>query len=196
MTKSLPSKPSLSSLKYEAKQLLKSHKSGDEGSCAVLRNLGKFADASNQRILADGVTLLEAQQALAVEYDFQSWAELKWAVEAPMYTDMSERDFIRWNLNYTMERIIGVWNHIPDDYLCVRPKEYLNAPAFVFGNIAVKERVHTMHFNVGPYVIPEKYEPFHGFFEPTQQQLEDALALVRPADHRPSLRSSVTNSTA
>ena len=52
------------------------------------------------------------------------------------------------------------------EYVCVKPKPYLNAPAFVFGNIAVKERVHSMHFNVGPYDIPDRFEPFHGFLHP------------------------------
>ena len=59
--------------------------------------------------------------------------------------------------------------------MCARPKPYLNAPVFVFGNIAVKERVHSMHFNVGPYDIPERFEPFHGFYEPTQAQLQEAM---------------------
>jgi len=175
MTKSLPSSPSLEHLKKEAKAILKSHRAGDDSVCEILKHLSRFAGLPDKEVLSADLTLLEVQQAVSVEYGFHSWAEMKWSIEAPMFTDMSERDFIRWNLSYTMEKIIRLWNAIPDEYLCVKPKPYLNAPAFVFGNIPVKERVHTMHFNVGPYDIPERYEAFHGFYEPTQEQLEQAL---------------------
>ena len=81
MTKSLPTKPSLEHLKNEAKALLKAHKAGDESACAVLKHLKKLAKKSNEEILATELPLQESQHALAMEYGFGSWAELKRSVE-------------------------------------------------------------------------------------------------------------------
>lgn len=92
-----------------------------------------------------------------------------------MYTDMSERDFIRWNLGYSMPRVLATWDAIPEEQICKQPKPYLAAPAFVFGNIAVKERIHHAGFAGGINDIPEKYGIFHGFKMPTQDELEAAV---------------------
>jgi hypothetical protein len=97
-------------------------------------------------------------------------------VEKPyMYTDMSERDFIKWNLEYSMPRVLAVWDAIPEEQICRQPKPYLAAPAFVFGNIAVKERIHHAGFAGGVNDIPKKYAIFHGFKMPTQAELEAAV---------------------
>jgi len=92
-----------------------------------------------------------------------------------MYTDMSERDFIKWNLDYSMQRVLATWDVIPEEHICKQPKPYLNAPAFVFGNIIVKERIHHAGFAGGINDIPEKYFLFHGFKKPTQAELEAAF---------------------
>ena len=92
-----------------------------------------------------------------------------------MYTDMSERDFIRWNLEYSMRRVLATWDAIPEEHICKQPKPYLAAPAFVFGNIAVKERIHHAGFAGGIDDIPKKYGIFHGFKMPTQAELEAAV---------------------
>lgn len=92
-----------------------------------------------------------------------------------MYTDMSERDFIRWNLEYSMRRVLATWDAIPEEYICKQPKQYLAAPAFVFGNIAVKERIHHAGFAGGINDVPKKYFLFHGFRMPTQSELEAAV---------------------
>ena len=92
-----------------------------------------------------------------------------------MYTDMSERDFIRWNLDYSMRRVLATWDAIAEKYIYTQSKPYLAAPAFVFGNIAVKERIHHAGFTGGINDIPKKYEIFHGFKMPTQAELEAAV---------------------
>ena len=77
MTKSLSANPSLTSIRYEARQLLKSHKAGDEAACETLRLHARFAGKSNPEILEEDVTLQEVQHALAVDYGFRGWAELR-----------------------------------------------------------------------------------------------------------------------
>jgi len=81
MTPSLPPKPSLRFLKEQAKDLHKAHKASDASCCDVLRKLKRFADASDADILATEVPLKEVQFALAMDYGFASWAELKSKVE-------------------------------------------------------------------------------------------------------------------
>ena len=77
MTKSLPPEPSLKFLKLEAKSILKAHRKKAPPACDVLRNLHKFADLSEKEILAIPVNLQEVQYALAMEYGFKTWKELK-----------------------------------------------------------------------------------------------------------------------
>jgi type IV pilus assembly protein PilM len=81
MTKSLPESPSLSSLKYEAKQLLKTHRIGDDSVCEMLRQHSKFSDKTNKQILATKVSLQDAQHALALEYGFENWSALTEAIQ-------------------------------------------------------------------------------------------------------------------
>jgi hypothetical protein len=77
MTKSLPANPSLEYLKNEAKSILKAHKQGNSSCCDVLRNLHQFKDKPDREILDSQTSLQEVQFALAMEYGFKSWLELK-----------------------------------------------------------------------------------------------------------------------
>lgn len=77
MSRSLSSQASLEQLKNQAKDLLKTHKSGDAKACEMLRLLPRFAKLSDQEIFAAKVGLQEAQHALAKDYGFKKWAELK-----------------------------------------------------------------------------------------------------------------------
>ncbi len=72
----LPSRPSLEQLKKQAKDLLKAHRAGD-ASFRLLRNLHRFTDSTDADILAAKLTLAEVQFALAIDYGFTSWSELK-----------------------------------------------------------------------------------------------------------------------
>ena len=82
MSRSLPAKPSLENLKKQAKDLLKAHKKGDADACKTLRLLHRFAKTSDEDTLAADVALHEAQYALAMDYGFENWAELKAFVES------------------------------------------------------------------------------------------------------------------
>jgi hypothetical protein len=77
MTRSLPAAPSLRYLQEEAKDLLKAQRQGDAGACPTLRLLRRFQKASDEQLLSSHVALHEAQLALALDYRFKSWADLR-----------------------------------------------------------------------------------------------------------------------
>ncbi len=77
MPRSLPSKPSLEYVRKEAKGLLADHQSGDASVCDVLRLHHRFQGASDAAVLAASVSLQEVQHALALEYGFNNWKELR-----------------------------------------------------------------------------------------------------------------------
>lgn len=82
MTSSLPVRPSLDQLRHQAKDLLRSHRTGDAGSCEVLRAHHRFRGASDERILSAKVGLQDVQHAVALRYGFKSWNDMKRAVLA------------------------------------------------------------------------------------------------------------------
>jgi hypothetical protein len=77
MSRLLPIRPDLEHLKNEARSLLKAHDAGDRSACPVLRKLRRFANAADADVLAAAVALSEAQFALALEYGFRNWEELR-----------------------------------------------------------------------------------------------------------------------
>ena len=77
MTRSLPPRPSIDVLRKQAKALVRGHRQGDPKVCGVLRRLHRFAGSPDERILAADLSLADAQYALAVDYGFTTWAELK-----------------------------------------------------------------------------------------------------------------------
>ncbi len=77
MTEALPSNPSLVQLKKQAKDILKAQKSGDKSACGVLKHLKPLSTKSDDEILATKVSLQEVQHALAIEYGFDNWTEMK-----------------------------------------------------------------------------------------------------------------------
>ncbi|MDA3960122.1 MAG: hypothetical protein PF961_04995 [Planctomycetota bacterium] len=74
-----------------------------------------------------------------------------------MYTDMSERSFIRWNLEYTFDYMIDTYRSIPADKLLVALAEDMDPPALIFTNTAIKEAIHVQGFNQGKIDIPDKF---------------------------------------
>lgn len=77
MTRQLPSNPSLAQLRKQAKDILKVQKNGDASCCAILRNMRQFKDKPDEDILKTDLGLQEVQFALALEYGFKTWNELK-----------------------------------------------------------------------------------------------------------------------
>lgn len=77
MTRILPPHPNLDHLKNEAKALLKSHKAGELAAYKTLRLLHRFRDSSDEQILAANLALHETQFALAMDYGFKNWEDLR-----------------------------------------------------------------------------------------------------------------------
>ena len=92
-----------------------------------------------------------------------------------MYSDISERQFIKWTLGDTMGWIIDTFESIPDEALCVRPRPNINAPAWIFGHIAVTERKHVGMVLEGVDDIPEAYRIFHCARRPTDDEIAGAV---------------------
>lgn len=73
----LPTAPSLEHLKKQAKDLRKLHRDQNPEAIPVLKRLHPFKDSSGEEIFAAKLSLNEAQLALALDYGFKSWGELK-----------------------------------------------------------------------------------------------------------------------
>jgi len=82
MPKSLPTRADFEQLRKQAKDLVKAHGASDPSVCATLREHPRFPNSSDAQILAARVSLQQVQHALAREYGFRSWTELKQQVEA------------------------------------------------------------------------------------------------------------------
>jgi len=77
MSRLLPIRPDLEHLRNEAKALHKAHARGDASACGILRRLKRFSGATDAQVLSSPVTLTEAQFALALDYGFKGWDELR-----------------------------------------------------------------------------------------------------------------------
>ena len=77
MARILPPHPDIDHLKNEAKALLKAHGAGEAAACGTLRLLQRFREASDREVFAAEVALSEAQFALAMDYGFKSWEDLR-----------------------------------------------------------------------------------------------------------------------
>ena len=82
MPRLLPPSPSLEQLHKQAKDLSKARKAGDASVCAVLRHIPALAKVPDEQILATDVPLQDVQHALAREYGFVGWSQLKHHVES------------------------------------------------------------------------------------------------------------------
>jgi Ankyrin repeats (3 copies) len=89
-TKHLPSRPSLTHLKYQARDLLRAHAAGDPKAIQRLREFHpRFNRSTEDAIRSAKLTLSDAQLAIAREYGFPSWARLKAQVERPERADLA-----------------------------------------------------------------------------------------------------------
>jgi hypothetical protein len=85
MSKSFPVRPSLEQLKKQAKDLLKSHKSGNpDGIRRIQENHPDWGNRSELELRATRFTLGDAQLVIAREYGCASWPKLKAQVESIM----------------------------------------------------------------------------------------------------------------
>lgn len=77
MPRSLPTVPNWEHLKKQAKDLLKLHRSCNASFCPTIRCLNQFHFLTDEDILKHPLSLNQVQFALAMDYGFASWAELK-----------------------------------------------------------------------------------------------------------------------
>ena len=82
MTSQLPCNANLKQLRHRAKDLLKAHKNGDPSCCVILRNLYRFEGKTDQEIRDCDVSLVDVQFAIALEYGFKGWRDMKEYVTA------------------------------------------------------------------------------------------------------------------
>jgi len=102
MQRHLPERANLRHLRNEAKALLKSQRRGDREVCARFRTLRRFSKASLEEIAAAGLSLQEAQYALALEYGFDSWNELRRHVESmPPETALGKENIMTASISRT-----------------------------------------------------------------------------------------------
>jgi len=83
MPRALPAKPNLEHLKSQAKDLLDAHKRAEPEAFARIRAaVPAFASMSDAELARAAFALHDAQSAIAREYGFVSWAELRSKVTA------------------------------------------------------------------------------------------------------------------
>ena len=82
MSRALPRKPHIDSLKKQARQLLQAHREGRPESLRSIRTyMPHLGSLSDEAVLQRPFTLQQAQCVLSREYGFSNWAELVRAVE-------------------------------------------------------------------------------------------------------------------
>lgn len=82
--RSFPANPNLDHLKYQAKDLRKTHAARDAQAAQRLREFHpRFSRATDAAIFDAPLSLSDAQLAIAREYGFPSWARLKSHLEKP-----------------------------------------------------------------------------------------------------------------
>jgi hypothetical protein len=84
----LPSNPNLAHLKYQAKDLLKSHAARNPEAAQRLREFHpRFSHATDPAIFDSRLSLSDAQLTIARESGFPSWTRLKRHIEKPTLSD-------------------------------------------------------------------------------------------------------------
>ena len=95
MTQQLPAHPSLENLKKQAKTLQKLCLAGDAEALARLReHHPQYQGSSGKHLRPEALKLSDSQLILAREYGFESWPQLKTAVEAAAREQAEEFVFI------------------------------------------------------------------------------------------------------
>jgi hypothetical protein len=105
--KSLPANPSITQIKKQAKELLRSVVAGNSESIA--RVVASHPSIDSSAAITDSFALRDAQAALAREYGFSGWHQLNTEVGNRM---VDERDLHRW---FGVQLNNGMWDSIEDD---------------------------------------------------------------------------------
>ena len=116
----LPSRPSLSHLKKQAKQLLNAHKAHDREVVPRLKgSLPKLANASDDAVLSARFSLLDAQFVIAREYGFDSWDALAAQVENVLMESPLPDLIYRGKVRDTHDRGDGAYLMVATDRISV-----------------------------------------------------------------------------
>jgi hypothetical protein len=84
----LPANPNLNHLKYQAKDLLKSHAARNPAAAQLIREFHpRFSKSSDAAIFDAPLRVSDAQLTIAREAGFPSWTRLKRHIEKPTLTD-------------------------------------------------------------------------------------------------------------
>jgi len=81
-------------------------------------------------------------------------------VTAVMYTDMNERDFIKWSLSYTIPLIASLVSGIPPDRLWVQPLPNVDPPGWILGCLVNEENRVTSVLRRERPEIPPRFRAF------------------------------------
>ena len=81
-------------------------------------------------------------------------------VTAVMYTDMNERDFIKWSLSYTIPLIASLVSDIPPDGLWVQPSPNVDPPGWILGCLVNEENRVTSVLRRARPEIPPRFRVF------------------------------------
>ncbi len=133
MVPSLPAAPNLEQLKKRARGPLRAHQAGDASCCNVLRTLNRFANSDDAEILAARIPLKQVQFALAMDYGFPSWAELKAHITDPVdLASRVQRDGSKVSLDGL--RSVRRWtSHIGAIEACIRYLGSTDSTAWLYG---------------------------------------------------------------
>ncbi len=86
---------------------------------------------------------------------------------------MTNRELIRYVLDYTMDWSISQFEAIPDDLVWVPPRTDINAPGWIFGHVAVTERCHVGMFLQAIDDIPQEWlRVFRSHSRPSDSDLQ------------------------
>ena len=113
MSPSLPPKPSLEHLRNQAKDILRAQRHGDAPGCQVLRGLRQYADIPDVQLLAAKVKLREAQLALALDYGFESWEDMRKGVQSRSGTDAATLVAVKLRCNPEIPEYAGAGVPLP-----------------------------------------------------------------------------------
>lgn len=93
MSKQLPRKPHLDSLKKQARQLLKAHQTAQpDAATRIKAHFPRLSKASEAAILETEFSYQDAQYTLAREYGFDDWAKLVMTVEILRQVDTAVQE--------------------------------------------------------------------------------------------------------
>jgi hypothetical protein len=94
-----------------------------------------------------------------------------------MYSDMTERQLLKWQLDYTMPMILQDFRAIPKDKLAWRPARKTRSAGQIFGHMVVIERTHVGMFLQGVNDIPAQYRVFGSLThcDPTEAEVLEAI---------------------